>query len=81
MKSSSRTKQSQETKATEWNEERKKKNKEYNSMVDNDICCSLIFQRIQLNRKEKKKIKLAANESEVLERNQVTQQMHVSYLI
>jgi hypothetical protein len=55
MKSSSRTKQSQETKATEWNEERKKKNKEYNSMGDNDICCSLIFQRIQLNRKEKKK--------------------------
>jgi hypothetical protein len=51
-------------------------------MGDNDICCSLIFQRIQLNREEKKrKIKLAANESEVLERNQVTQQMHVSYLI
>ncbi|WJX62654.1 hypothetical protein P8452_47622 [Trifolium repens] len=30
---------------------------------------------------EKKKTKLAANESEVLKRNQVTQQMHVSFLI
>jgi hypothetical protein len=35
----------------------------------------------QKKRRRKKKTKLAANESEVLKRNQVTQQMHVSFLI